>query len=107
VRLVEEVFTDHSPRPRIPPPSHRDHDHDGGVGRWCHARHIRTVPTEDAVRFAEENHLAFIETSALDASGVDQAFHKILTGRLRHGRLFCRTGAPGVHRERLSTIGGQ
>ena len=31
------------------------------------------------MRFAEEHHLAFIETSALDASGVDTAFHRILT----------------------------
>ena len=38
------------------------------------------MPTEDAMRFAEEHHLAFIETSALDASGVDTAFHRILTG---------------------------
>ncbi len=29
--------------------------------------------------FAEEHNLAFIETSALDATGVDQAFHQILT----------------------------
>ncbi len=31
------------------------------------------------MRFAEEHRLAFIETSALDASGVDTAFHRILT----------------------------
>lgn len=43
-------------------------------------RHIRTVPTEHAMAFAEEHNLAFIETSALDASGVDTAFHRILTG---------------------------
>jgi hypothetical protein len=35
------------------------------------------------MRFAEENNLAFIETSALDASGVDTAFHRILTGASR------------------------
>ncbi len=29
--------------------------------------------------FAEENNLAFIETSALDATGVEEAFHQILT----------------------------
>ncbi len=29
--------------------------------------------------FAEEHNLALIETSALDATGVDQAFHQILT----------------------------
>ncbi len=30
--------------------------------------------------FAEANNLAFIETSALDATGVDEAFRQILTG---------------------------
>jgi Ras-related protein Rab-11A len=30
--------------------------------------------------FAERNNLAFIETSALDATGVDEAFRQILTG---------------------------
>jgi len=29
--------------------------------------------------FAENNNLAFIETSALDASGVEEAFRQILT----------------------------
>lgn len=32
--------------------------------------------------FAENNSLAFIETSALDASGVDEAFRQILTGTI-------------------------
>ncbi|KAM3576898.1 hypothetical protein VYU27_001263 [Nannochloropsis oceanica] len=49
------------------------------VGNKSDLRHLRTVPTEDAMRFAEEHRLAFIETSALDASGVDTAFHRILT----------------------------
>jgi hypothetical protein len=32
--------------------------------------------------FAERNNLAFIETSALESSGVDEAFRQILTGKL-------------------------
>jgi hypothetical protein len=32
--------------------------------------------------FAENNNLAFIETSALDSSGVEEAFRQILTGSL-------------------------
>lgn len=32
--------------------------------------------------FAERNNLAFIETSALDATGVDEAFRQILTGKI-------------------------
>jgi hypothetical protein len=33
---------------------------------------------------AGENHLSFIETSALDASNVELAFQNILTGRDLH-----------------------
>ena len=49
------------------------------VGNKSDLRHLRTVPTEEAMSFAEANNLAFIETSALDASGVDTAFQNILT----------------------------
>mmetsp|Transcript_8031 Transcript_8031/g.8550 ORF Transcript_8031/g.8550 Transcript_8031/m.8550 type:complete len:216 (+) Transcript_8031:243-890(+) len=49
------------------------------VGNKSDLRHRRTVPTEEAMAFAENNSLAFIETSALDASGVDEAFRQILT----------------------------
>ena len=51
------------------------------VGNKSDLRNRRAVPTEDAMAFAETNHLAFIETSALDATGVDDAFRQILTGR--------------------------
>lgn len=44
-------------------------------------RHKRAVSTEDAMTFAEKNNVAFIETSALDATGVDEAFRQILTGK--------------------------
>lgn len=43
-------------------------------------RHRRVVSTEDAMAYAEQHGLAFIETSALDATGVDEAFRQILTG---------------------------
>ncbi|RYE57374.1 MAG: hypothetical protein EOP48_05935 [Sphingobacteriales bacterium] len=43
-------------------------------------KHKRAVNTEEAVAFAEKNNLAFIETSALDSTGVDEAFRQILTG---------------------------
>jgi len=48
------------------------------VGNKSDLRHLRAVPTEDAMIFAEEHNLAFIETSALDASGVDTAFTRVL-----------------------------
>ena len=49
------------------------------VGNKSDLRHRRAVTTEDAMAFAENNGLAFIETSALDATGVDEAFRQILT----------------------------
>jgi len=48
------------------------------VGNKSDLRHLRTVSTEEALAFAEEHDLAFIETSALDAGGVDTAFMNIL-----------------------------
>jgi len=49
------------------------------VGNKSDLRHRRAVSTEDAMAFAQKNSLAFIETSALDATGVDDAFKQILT----------------------------
>merc|ERR1711959_880407 len=49
------------------------------VGNKSDLCHKRQVSTEDAMSFAEANGLAFIETSALDASGVEEAFSQILT----------------------------
>ena len=43
-------------------------------------RHLRAVPTDEAKVFAEKNTLSFIETSALDSTNVETAFHNILTG---------------------------
>jgi ABC-type uncharacterized transport system substrate-binding protein len=40
------------------------------------------VPTDEAKAFAEKNNLSFIETSALDSTNVETAFHNILTGRV-------------------------
>jgi len=40
---------------------------------------LRAVTTEEATEFAEKHNLAFIETSALDATGVDTAFQQLLT----------------------------
>jgi len=49
------------------------------VGNKTDLRHLRTVSTEEATEFAEKHNLAFIETSALDATGVDTAFQQLLT----------------------------
>ena len=48
--------------------------------------------------YAEQNHLAFIETSALDASGVDEAFSQILTEiyRLMSRKTIAADGPPSA-----------
>jgi len=47
------------------------------VGNKCDMRHRQQVDVEDAKDFAEDNNLAFIETSALDSTNVDLAFETI------------------------------
>ena len=66
------------------------------VGNKSDLRHLRAVPTEEARSYAgqkllqistfqikfflkERNNLSFIETSALDSTNVETAFHNILT----------------------------
>ena len=39
---------------------------------------------EEAKEFARSNSLSFMETSALDATNVEAAFHSILTGKSHH-----------------------
>eukprot|EP00049_Salpingoeca_infusionum_P023147 m.10594 g.10594 ORF g.10594 m.10594 type:complete len:209 (-) comp5590_c0_seq1:397-1023(-) len=48
------------------------------VGNKSDLRHLRAVATEEAASFAEEQKLSFIETSALDATNVEEAFTTIL-----------------------------
>lgn len=50
------------------------------VGNKSDLRHLRAVSKEEAMAFAEKHNLAFMETSALDSTGVEPAFVKILTG---------------------------
>ena len=54
------------------------------VGNKSDLRHLRAVPTEEARTFAEANQLSFIETSALDSTNVETAFHNILTGKKKY-----------------------
>jgi Ras-related protein Rab-11A len=49
------------------------------VGNKSDLRHLRRVEKEEAMAFAEKHSLAFIETSALDSTGVEVAFHRIST----------------------------
>ena len=57
------------------------------VGNKCDLRHLRAVPTDEAKTYAEKNTLSFIETSALDSTNVEAAFHNILTGPFMHTRI--------------------
>jgi Ras-related protein Rab-2A len=44
------------------------------VGNKCDLDNKRVVPTEEGMRFARENDLLFIETSAKTAQNVDESF---------------------------------
>ena len=57
------------------------------VGNKSDLRHLRAVPTDEAKSFAETNQLSFIETSALDSTNVETAFHNILTGMHIDGQI--------------------
>ncbi|OXB71651.1 UNVERIFIED_CONTAM: hypothetical protein H355_005482 [Colinus virginianus] len=48
------------------------------VGNKSDLKHLRAVTVDEATKFANREDLAFIETSALDATNVEQAFHQIL-----------------------------
>eukprot|EP00877_Chromochloris_zofingiensis_P007798 jgi/Chrzof1/3271/Cz12g19020.t1 len=49
------------------------------VGNKCDLAHLQKVSTEDAQGFCERQGLSFIETSALEATNVEQAFLQTLT----------------------------
>lgn len=49
------------------------------VGNKADLRHLRAVPTEDAKAFAERENAFFMETSALEAMNVEDAFTEVLT----------------------------
>lgn len=48
------------------------------IGNKCDLKKLRTVPTDEARIFAEENGLSFLETSALDSTNVELAFQIVL-----------------------------
>ncbi|KAH8514808.1 hypothetical protein Peur_058393 [Populus x canadensis] len=49
------------------------------IGNKTDLKHLRAVATEDAQSYAEKEGLAFVETSALEATNVDKAFQTILS----------------------------
>jgi len=48
------------------------------IGNKTDLAHLRTVAQEGAAAFAEREGLSFVETSALDATNVDEAFETVL-----------------------------
>ena len=53
------------------------------VGNKTDLKKLREVKAEDAASFCEKNQMAFIETSALDSSNVDEAFESLIKGNLK------------------------
>ena len=54
------------------------------VGNKSDLRHLRVVASDEAKAFAEEKNIEFIETSALDSTNVETAFHNIITDIYHH-----------------------
>ena len=75
------------------------------VGNKCDLRHRKAVDVEDAKDFAEDNNLAFIETSAYDATNVDLAFETILLEIYRIVRKNLEAGKYDPDRPAPSMIG--
>lgn len=48
------------------------------IGNKCDLTNQRCVETEEAVAYAEKHNMAFIETSAYDKTGIDDAFSMVL-----------------------------
>ena len=48
------------------------------TGNKCDLKHLRAVKTDEAASYSQKNNLAFIETSALEGSGVEKAFEIVL-----------------------------
>eukprot|EP00245_Coleochaete_scutata_P007211 TRINITY_DN22344_c0_g1_i1.p1 TRINITY_DN22344_c0_g1~~TRINITY_DN22344_c0_g1_i1.p1 ORF type:complete len:220 (-),score=53.50 TRINITY_DN22344_c0_g1_i1:655-1314(-) len=72
------------------------------VGNKSDLKHLRAVSTDDASAFSEKETLAFMETSALESTNVEKAFHSILTQIYRVASKKALgadgDGAPGVPR---------
>jgi len=49
------------------------------IGNKSDLQHLRAVDTAEGTAFAQEHHLDFMETSALEAMNVEKAFTEILT----------------------------
>ena len=50
----------------------------GLIGNKCDLKHIRTIKSIDAVKFADRNKMIFMETSALDGTNVNLIFERMV-----------------------------
>ncbi|CAH8635546.1 unnamed protein product [Schistosoma rodhaini] len=48
------------------------------IGNKCDLKHLRCVLTEDATRYAKQQGISFMETSALDSINVEEAFNQTI-----------------------------
>ena len=85
------------------------------VGNKSDLRHLRQVKREDATQFARTEGIAFIETSALDATHVSTAFETVLTeiyhrarkeGKDEHAETPVERGEEDVHLEKPPAAAG-
>ncbi|TGZ72727.1 hypothetical protein CRM22_001908 [Opisthorchis felineus] len=77
------------------------------VGNKCDLRYLRSVVTDDAKEFARRESLFFMETSALDATNVDEAFRQIISEIFKqvnsHPHLFSIPSLPKQTPVKIST----
>lgn len=77
------------------------------VGNKSDLQHLRAVTTEEGTKFSAGNSLSFIETSALDATNVNEAFTRILTEIYRivsKKTLEKNSNAPAMSNNNFETI---
>ncbi|KAH7097730.1 putative GTP-binding protein Rab11 [Auriculariales sp. MPI-PUGE-AT-0066] len=75
------------------------------VGNKSDLTHLRSVPTNEAKTFAAQNGMIFIETSALNSSNVDSAFHTLLND-IYH-KSSGKTPQSAVHSSKSENIANQ
>ena len=69
------------------------------VGNKTDLKEKREVKREEAALYADQHHLAFIETSALDCSNVDVAFDRIITGKKYSSQIWLILLNPWIYRD--------
>lgn len=71
------------------------------VGNKSDLKQLRAVGQDEAIEFAEKNGVAFIETSALDSTNVETAFHRIITEIYQHTKKRSAMGEGSSNGRRL------